>query len=240
LVAVVALVASGSARAGEIRVAVASNFSFAARQLEDAFEARTEHDVKLAFGSTGKHYAQILNGAPVDVLLAADERRPRLLEEDGQCVAGSRFTYARGRLVLWSPRAGYVDRQGRVLEAGDFRHLALANPRLAPYGAAAREVLEALGHWKSLGKRIVRGENIAQALQFVDSGNAELGFIAAAQLTPERRANGSWWEVPEELYTPIDQQAVLLEDTPAAREFMAFLGSGEAKELIRQNGYQVP
>jgi len=234
------LLAAGSALAGEARVAVASNFAATAKALEISFEQQTDHEVRLVFGSTGKHYAQIRNGAPVNVLLAADEWRPRLLEEEGVAVRGSRFTYARGRLVLWSSEAGYVDGEGRVLEEGDFRHLAIANPKLAPYGAAAQEVLETLDLWDQLGKRIVRGENIAQALQFVDSGNAELGFVAAAQVSPERRTSGSRWVVPETLHSPIDQQAVLIRDEPAARDFLLFLGSDEAKEIIRRSGYEVP
>ena len=239
-IAAVLLLCAGSVRAGDISVAVASNFAGAAEVLEASFERRTDHEVKLVLGSTGKHYAQIRNGAPLDVLLAADEQRPTLLEAEGAAVRGSRFTYARGRLVLWSAKGGYVDSKGRVLEEGDFRHLAIANPRLAPYGVAAKEVLEALGLWRALERRIVRGENIAQALQFVDSGNAELGFIAASQLTAERRTEGSYWEVPETLHSPIEQQAVLLRDTSAARDFLTFLAGDEAIDIIRRSGYEAP
>jgi molybdate transport system substrate-binding protein len=226
--------------AADVRVAVASNFATAIKEIAPVFEARFDHEVNLVFGSTGKHYAQVRNGAPLDVLLAADKLRPRLLEDEGMAVPGSRFTYARGRLVLWSPRAGYVDQQGRVLEGDDFRHLAIASPKLAPYGAAAREVLEVLGVWDRLQRRIVRGENIAQALQYVESGNAELGFIATSQLTPEHRQTGSLWMVPQDLYSPIEQQAVLLRDTPAAREFLAFLESDEAVGIIQRMGYEAP
>ncbi len=239
-IAAVLLLAAGSVRAGDVSVAVASNFAAAASALETSFERKTDHQVRLVLGSTGKHYAQIRNGAPLDVLLAADGRRPMLLEEGGAAVRGSRFTYARGRLVLWSRVSGYVDGEGQVLERGDFRHLAIANPGLAPYGLAAREVLEALGLWRALERRIVRGENVAQALHFVDSGNAELGFIAASQLTAERRTEGSYWEVPQALYSPIEQQAVLLRDGSAARDFLAFLGSDEGVEIITRSGYEVP
>jgi molybdate transport system substrate-binding protein len=238
--AILWLCAGSPAIAAEVRVAVASNFTTAAREIVAAFEVRSGHEVTLAFGSTGKHYAQIRNGAPMDVLLAADERRPRLLEEGGSAVRGSRFTYAVGRLVLWSPRPGIVVDGPSVLEGGDFRHLAIGNPKLAPYGAAAQEVLEALSLWDGLQPRIVRGENIAQTLQFIDSGNAELGFIAASQLTDERRSEGSFWEVPQDLHSPIGQQAVLLRITPAATEFMTFLGGDEAREILRRNGYGVP
>ena len=233
------LLAGAPASAEDVSVAVASNFAAAARQIEATFEEATGLEVALAFGSTGKHYAQIVNGAPMDVLLAADARRPKLLEDEGLAIPGSRFTYAIGRLVLWSPHPEYVDSQGRVLSQGTFRHLAIANPRLAPYGEAAREVLEELELWDVLEGRMVRGENIAQALQYVDSGNAELGFIAASQLTAERQARGSFWRVPSELYSPTEQQAVLLRDTRAAREFLAFLESDEAREIIRRNGYEV-
>ena len=239
-IAGVFLLAAGSALAGEARIAVASNFAAAAKGLEISFEERTNHEARLVFGSTGKHYAQIRNGAPVDVLLAADERRPRLLEEEGAAVRGSRFTYARGRLVLWSSEVGYVDGEGRVLEIGGFRHLAIANPKLAPYGAAAREVLESLGLWRTLEGRIVRGENVAQALQFVESGNAALGFVASSQLARGRSEKGSSWEVPRGLYSPITQQAVLLRDEPAARAFLTFLRSEPALEIIRGHGYEVP
>jgi molybdate transport system substrate-binding protein len=239
-VAALAWAPASSVVAAEVRVAVASNFVGAAREIETVFEAGSGHELKLAFGSTGKHYAQIVNGAPMDVLLAADEVRPRLLEERGAGIVGSRVTYARGRLVLWSPRSDFVVQGPATLEQGAFRHLAIANPRHAPYGVAAREVLEALGLWDRLQPRIVRGENIAQALQFVDSGNAELGLIAASQLTAERRATGSFWEIPDELFQPIDQQAVLLRDEPASREFLEFLGGDEAAEIIRRHGYGVP
>lgn len=233
------LAAAGVAVAAEVRVAVASNFASAAKEIEAAFEARSGHDVKLVFGSTGKHYAQIVHGAPVDVLLAADERRPRRLEEESGAARG-RMTYAQGRLVLWSPKPGLIEDGRTLLESGEFRHLAIANPRHAPYGMAAREVLEALGLWDRLQPRIVRGENIAQALQFVDSGNAELGLIAASQLTPERRDSGSFWEIPSELSAPFDQQAVLLRDEPAAREFFEFLAGDEAAAIIRRHGYGIP
>ena len=239
-VAVMARMVALPAVAAEVRVAVASNFVGAAREIEQVFEARSGHDLKLAFGSTGKHYAQIVNGAPMDVLLAADEERPRLLEEQGAGIAGSRVTYARGRLVLWSPLSDFIADGPAALEQGAFRHLAIANPKHAPYGVAAQEALEALGLWERLQPRIVRGENIAQALQFVDSGNAELGLIAASQLTAERRAAGSFWEIPDELFLPLDQQAVLLRDEPASREFLEFLGGDEAAEIIRRHGYVVP
>lgn len=235
------LFAAGSAPAEEIRVAVASNFADAMQELAGRYEQQSGHKIILAFGSTGKHYAQIKHGAPFSAFFAADVERPEQLEEEGLAVAGSRFTYAIGKLVLWSPRADYVDPAGKVLEQGDFRHLALANPKLAPYGKAAREVLERRGLWRVLQDRLVRGENIGQAFQFVKSSNAELGFVAWSQVNrPGKPMIGSWWEIPQALYSPIEQQAVLLEDNPVARDFLTFARSEAALEIIRAHGYGTP
>ncbi len=232
---------SGPAAADEIRVAVASNFSDAIRVLSHRFEEKTGHRVKLITGSTGKHYAQIINGAPFDLFFAADSERPRRLEAEGVARPGSRFTYAVGRVVLWSPEAEYVDPGGRILEDGDFRYLAIANPRLAPYGRAAREVLQHRGEWGSLRGRMVRGENIGQAFQFVRSGNAALGFVALSQISnPERPLGGSLWMVPQSLYSPIEQQAVQLREGGAAGEFASFIKSEESLEIIRRFGYGTP
>ncbi|XOZ34469.1 molybdate ABC transporter substrate-binding protein [Halomonadaceae bacterium KBTZ08] len=232
---------SVSVGAAEIRVAVASNVAGAARVLVERFEAATEHSVILATGSTGKHYAQIRNGAPFQAFLAADVERPRKLEDQGIAVAGSRFTYAQGALVLWSPEAGYVDPKGRVLETGDYRHLALANPRLAPYGRAARQVLEARGLWAVTKGRRVMGENIAQAFHFVQTGNAQLGFVAASQLKAMgSSAGGSQWRVPESFHEPIEQQAVLLQENQAARAFLSFIASDKGRAVLRDFGYEVP
>jgi molybdate transport system substrate-binding protein len=227
--------------AGEILVAVASNFTDAIKDITERFEAETGHKVTLTFGSTGKHYAQIKNGAPYDVFLAADIRRPELLENEKVAIHGSRFTYAIGKVVLWSPKVGYVDTTGSVLKQNDFHHFAIANPKLAPYGLAAQEVMQALGVWDKLSERLVYGETISQAFQFVESGNAELGFVAYSQVKhPNRPVEGSWWDVPQKLYTPIEQQAVLLKDSEAAIEFLAFIRSDEAKRIIRRYGYSTP
>lgn len=240
VVALVAFVA-GQATADEIRVAVASNFAETMSAISARFEANTGHEVTLAIGSTGKHYAQIVNGAPFHAFLAADAERPRLLEQKGTGVPGSRFTYAMGRIVLWSPRSGYVDPEGRVLREGTFRHLAIANPRFAPYGRAGQEVLEARGVWEVLKGTTVRGENVAQAFHFVKSGNAELGFVAYSQVKrPGRPIEGSLWEVPRSLYTPIEQQGILLVDNDAARGLLTFLRSDEALKIIRDHGYDTP
>jgi len=193
------------------------------------------------FGSTGKHYAQIKNGAPFDAFFAADVRRPEHLEKEGVALPGSRFTYAVGKVVLWSPRTGYVDPQASVLERGEFHHLAIANPKFAPYGKAAQEVLQERGLWGRLSGRLVRGENIGQTFQFVNSGNAELGFVAYSQVKrPNQPIEGSFWEVPQALYTPIEQQAVLLKDNEVARAFLSFVRSDEALKIIRDHGYETP
>lgn len=234
---------AGPVWAGDVAVAVAANFTDVTRQLVPRFEAATGHRVKASFGSTGKLYAQIENGAPFEVFLAADAARPRRLEENGLAVAGSRFTYARGRLLLWSAEPARVDAAGRVLEDGGFQHLAIANPKTAPYGVAAQQVLEGLGLWPRLQRRLVRGDNIAQTFQFVATGNAELGFIAKSQVMAlPAGERGSSWEVEERLHRPIEQQAVLLtrgKDNGAATAFLDYLRGDTAQKLIEGFGYGV-
>ncbi len=227
--------------AGVIRVAVASNFANTLKQISASFEQDTGHQVKLSIGSTGKHYAQIKNAAPFDVFFAADTRRPELLDKEGLAIAGSRFTYARGKLILWSPDQNLVDEGGRVLNSKDFYYLAIANPKLAPYGKAAQQVLQKRGLWKSLRSQIVRGENIGQTFQFVKSGNAQLGFVAASQVVSDGVIkSGSFWQVPEEEYSAINQQAVLLSNNEIAKEFIAYLRSDEMLKVIRNSGYETP
>jgi len=228
-------------RADEIRVAVAANFSATLAKIAEAFEDATGHRVILASGSTGKHYAQIINGAPFDAFFAADAARPRLLDEAGVGVPNSRYSYALGRLVLWSPQPGLVDDTGAILFSDDFHYLAIANPQLAPYGAAAQDVLEELLLWEKLQGKLVRGENINQTMQFVHSGNAQLGFVAASQLIDgDDAVSGSGWHVPTDLHTPIRQQAILLSDSAIARQFMQFAVRPEAKQIIKKNGYDLP
>lgn len=223
--------------AEEVRVAVATNFTATMEALAAAFEARGKHTVLVSSGSSGNHYAQIKNGAPFDVFFSADAERPRLLEQEGLIVPGSRFPYAVGRLVLWSIRSDYVDGDGRILETGEFRHLAIANPELAPYGAAAREVLRAREVWDNVQARLVQGQDIGQTYSFVATGNAELGFVAYSQISRPFETSGSFWLVPEALHQPIEQQAVLLRDGPGAREFLEFVKSEEARAIIRDYGY---
>ena len=231
----------GPLRADTIHVAVASNFASTMQEIAAQFGQTSGHRLVLSVGSTGKQYAQIINGAPFDAFFAADWERPALLEAQGIAVPGTRFSYALGRLVLWSPTPDLVDARGQVLRRDTFRYLAIANPKLAPYGVAAKQVLQAQGLWESLQQRMVRGENIAQAFNFVRSGNAELGFVAYSQvLQPGVPADGSLWEPPHSLYDPIEQQAVLLQDTPAARALMEFVRSAPARAIIRAQGYRLP
>ena len=236
-----ALFACGGPRTEEFQVAVASNFKEAMVALEERFEERTGHRATLIFGSTGKLYAQIKNGAPFAVFFAADAERPRQLEKEELALAGSRFTYAIGRLALWSPRPGYVDDSGAVLAAGGYRYLAIANPELAPYGKAAQDVLQSLGLWERLRGRMVRGENVGQAFQFVQSRNAELGFVALAQVrSAGQTVGGSLWVPSRELYAPIEQQAVLLSENRKARAFLEFVRGAEGAEIVRGFGYGTP
>jgi molybdate transport system substrate-binding protein len=225
----------------DVQVAVAANFGAPMRRIAAEFERKTHHSVHIVIAATGTLYAQIENGAPFEILLAADESTPRRLEDEGKGIAGSRFTYALGRLALWSMRPGYVDGGGAVLRQGHFAHMAVANPRLAPYGAAAFEVLRGLGLAETLEPKLVLGENVAQAAQFVATGAAELGFVAWSQVTsPGQPSVGSWWLVPDALYSPIRQGALLLRpgaSDPAARALHEYLRSADARDIIRSYGY---
>jgi molybdate transport system substrate-binding protein len=242
-VAALAFLTALPAHAGEVKVAVASNFSAAIHAIQPEFEQATGHDMRISTGSTGKLYAQIRNGAPFGVFLAADTRRPRKLDEAGAVAEGGRFTYAQGRIALWSPDPEGVDGP-ETLAKGDFQHLAIANPKTAPYGLAAKQTLKALGHWTDLQGRIVRGENIGQTHQFVSTQNADLGFVALSQISgPNQPAAGSRWLVPQERYDPIRQQAVLLADAEgnaAARALVDYLRGPEAAAVIRSFGYAIP
>ena len=230
--------------AGEALIAVAANFSRTMAELAARFEAGTPHRLRVSLGSSGRLYAQIVNGAPFDILLAADQAYPRRLEERGFAVPDSRFTYATGRLALWSADPGRVGEEGAdVLSSGEFRTLALSNPDLAPYGSAARQVLQALGLNERLRERIVTGQNAGQTLSMVATRNAELGFVALSHvLARDGGAEGSRWEVPEGLHDPIRQDAVLLARAaanPAARAFVDYLRGSEARALIARHGYDV-
>ena len=231
------------ARADVVQVAVAANFTAPARALAEVFARTTGHEAKLSFGATGAFYTQIKNGAPFDVLLAADDERPARLEKEGDTVAGSRFTYATGQLVLWSAKPGLVDDEGAVLKHGQFGKIAIANPKNAPYGAAAVEAMEKLGLAATLQPKLVTGESIGQTYNFIATGNAELGFVALAQvLEGGKLKSGSMWVVPAQYHAPIIQDAVILKraaNNPAAKAWMELLKTPQSKELIRSYGYAV-
>lgn len=243
LAALFALLAS-FARAGEVQVAVAANFAGPIGKIGEAFTAATGHTLKVSSGATGKFYAQIISGAPFEVLLAADDETPKKLVAEGHAVAGSNFSYALGRLVLWSAQPGFVDAQGAVLASDKVKHVAIANPKVAPYGAAAVEVIKARGLADAVTPKLVTAESIAQAYQFAFTGNAEVGFVALAQVAvPGKPVVGSYWLVPANLYGEIRQDAVLLkagEKNPAAAALLGYLKSEAARKLIRDFGYGLP
>lgn len=230
--------------AGEVRAAVASNFSAPMERIVELFQQESGHTVTVSLGATGKFYAQIKGGAPFDVFLAADDATPKKLEQEGLAVAGSRFVYALGQLALWSAQPGFVDAKGAVLYRGSYNKLAIANPRLAPYGMAAKETLEKLTMWNAMQERLVKGENITQTYQFVATENAELGFIALSQIMRDGKVSeGSYWLVPSGMHKPIRQSAVLLsgaKDQVAARAFLNFLKSEKATAVMRGFGYELP
>lgn len=231
---------SGTARGADVRLAIAANFTDTGNELMAAFTEATGLEASASFGSTGKLYAQILHGAPFDVFLAADRQRPERLENEGLGVKGTRFTYARGRLVLWSPTPGVLDAPEAWLASGEFARLAIANPKTAPYGMAAREVLSRLRLWETLQQRLVRGDSIAQTFQFVATANAQAGFVALSQIRAWHHKEGSLWLIPSDHYSPINQQAILLtrgEQNAAAHQWLDFLRSDTARSIIERYGY---
>ncbi|MEY4882708.1 MAG: molybdate transporter substrate-binding protein [Pseudomonadota bacterium] len=237
------LAACAGLHAEAVQVAVAANFAGPMTAITAVFEKDTGHKALLSFGATGKFYAQIKSGAPFDVFLAADEKTPLRLADEGLAVASTSFTYATGRLVLWSARPDFVDAQGQVLKTGRFDRLAIAAPTLAPYGAAALETLTQLGLQNALGAKIVQGESIGQTFNFVYSGNAELGFVALSQVIEHGQgSSGSKWVVPASLYSPLHQDAVVLvhgKKNRAAEALMAFLKTEKARAIIRAFGYEL-
>ncbi len=236
------LLSSDPLFAAEVRIAVAANFINASRKIAPLFEKTSGYHTRISYGSTGKLFAQIENGAPFDIFLAADSRRPARAEAEGLAVVGTRFIYARGKLVLWSAKRDAFGDGKSWLQKSSFRHLAMANPKTAPYGLAAQQVLVHLGLWQSIQSRLVRGESIAQAFQFVASGNAGAGFVAWSQVRAWKRDPGTIWMIPAKDYAPIEQVAVLLKrgkDNPAAQAYLRFLKSGAARKLIEDAGYTV-
>ena len=230
-----------AAQAGEVTVAVAANFTAPMQKIANAFEQDTGHKAQLAFGATGKFYAQIKNGAPFAVLLAADDETPERLEKEGLAISGTRFTYATGRLALWSKQANVVDEKGEVLRSNSFNKLAIADPKLAPYGIAAMEVIHKLGVQVNVVPKLVQGESIGQTYQFVSTENTQLGFVALSQISIDGRiTQGSAWIVPQNMHAPLKQDAVLLnagKDNAAAQALLKYLQGDTAKAIITRYGY---
>ncbi|MBD8682585.1 molybdate ABC transporter substrate-binding protein [Pseudomonas sp. CFBP 13719] len=243
LLALGAAMALNSAYADEVQVAVAANFTAPIQAIAKAFEADTGHKLVAAYGSTGQFYTQIKNGAPFEVFLAADDSTPAKLESEQETVPGSRFTYATGTLALWSAKPGYVDAEGAVLKGNSYQHLSIANPKAAPYGLAATQVLAKMNLTQVTQPKLVEGQNITQAFQFVSTGNAELGFVALSQIFKDGKVEqGSAWIVPAALHDPIKQDAVILNkgrDSDAAKALMQYLKGPAAAAIIKSYGYQI-
>ena len=239
--ALASLICLNTAWADEVQVAVAANFTAPIQAIAKDFEKDTGHTLVAAYGATGQFYAQIKNGAPFEVFLAADDTTPQKLEEEGESVKGSRFTYAIGTLALWSAKDGYVDAKGEVLKKNQYQHLSIANPKAAPYGLAATQVLAKLGLTDATRAKLVEGQNITQAFQFVSTGNAELGFVALSQIYKDGKVtNGSAWIVPAELHDPIRQDALILnkgKDSVAAKALVEYLKGPKAAAVIKAYGY---
>jgi len=238
-----AALSASSAFADEVQVAVAANFTAPIQAIAKDFEKDTGHKLVASFGATGQFYTQIKNGAPFEVFLAADDTTPVKLESENEIVKGSRFTYAVGTLALWSAKDGYVDAKGEVLNKNEYQHLSIANPKAAPYGLAATQVLEKLGLTDATKAKIVEGQSIAQSYQFVQTGNAELGFVALSQVYKDGKlTGGSAWIVPANLHEPIKQDAVILnkgKDNAAAKALMEYLRGPKAAAVIKSFGYQL-
>ena len=243
LAGLVAALAMNTAFADEVQVAAAANFTAPIQAIAKDFEKDTGHKLVAAFGATGQIYTQIKNGAPYEVFLSADDSTPAKLEQEGDTVKGSRFTYATGTLALWSAKEGYVDGNGDVLKGNAFEHLSIANPKTAPYGLAATQVLAKLGLTDATKAKLVEGQSISQAYQFVSTGNAELGFVALSQIYKDGKvSNGSAWIVPAQLHDPIKQDAVILnkgKDNVAAKALVEYLKGPKAAAVIKSFGYQL-
>ncbi len=233
---------NASASADEIHVAVASNFKYTLQKLADAFKEKTGHDLVISSASSGKLFTQIIHGAPYDVFLSADEKRVDLLIEEHMAADKNAYVYALGRLVLYSNLEQSADCK-TILHSSRLRHLAIANPKIAPYGAAAKQVLEKLGLWQQLKPRLVMGENIAQTFQFVSTGNAQAGFIARSMLDMgEINDHACIWDIPTDMYSKINQKMVALKRSKKkipVEAFMRYIRSAEARAIIRANGYDV-
>lgn len=243
LFSAILLTATNHAVAGQLLAAVAANFTGASRAIVQRFEASTGHRVKVSYGSSGKLFAQIEHGAPFEVYLAADSLLPQQTIAEGLAVAGSRFSYAQGKLVLWSSHSQLFSNAENYLRSGAFKRLAIANPKTAPYGLAAQQVLQHLQLWDGFKSQRVIGDSIAQAFQFTATGNARIGFVAQSQINAWKGPPGSLWIIPEAYYQPIDQHAVLLnrgQHNPVARQFLEFLKGPDARRIISAYGYNLP
>jgi molybdate transport system substrate-binding protein len=243
LASLLAVFAVGAVQADEVQVAVAANFTAPIQAIAADFEKDTGHKLVTAYGATGQFYTQIKNGAPFEVFLSADDTTPEKLEKEGDTVKDSRFTYAIGTLALWSAKEGYVDDKGEVLKQNEYQHLSIANPKAAPYGLAATQVLEKLNLTEATKAKIVEGQNITQAYQFVSTGNAELGFVALSQIYKDGKvSSGSAWIVPASMHDPIKQDAVILnkgKDNAAAKALVEYLKGPKAAAVIKSYGYQL-
>jgi molybdate transport system substrate-binding protein len=239
---VVVTLAVAPAFAEQVLVAVAANFVPPFREIAIEFERTTGHNVQVAAGSSGNFYSQIKNGAPFDVFFSADMERPKLLEEEGFGVKDTRLTYAIGRLVLWSPNAGLIKGE-ETLRFKQYKRLTIANPKTAPYGLAAMQAMQKLELWEGIQSQIVMGESLGQTMGFIESGNAQLGFVALSQITdPKIKGKGSRWDVPTNLHEPIKQDVILLtkgKDNPAAKALMEFMSGHQAKAVIERYGYKL-
>jgi len=244
IVLAASLLLAASTHAAEVKVAVAANFVQPMKEIAVEFEKETGHKVALSQGATGKFYAQIANGAPFEVLLSADDETPGKLVKEGKAVADTQFTYAIGRLALWSPDASLVDQGGGVLKTGKFKFVSIANARVAPYGRAAVQTMQKLGVLTALESRVVQGESITQTHQFVSSGNAQLGFVALSQVWESGKLkSGSVWIVPAEMHEQLRQDVVFLNPgkaSTAAAALIAYLKSDKATKIIERYGYQLP
>jgi molybdate transport system substrate-binding protein len=240
--AALALCAASLGSAAELKVAVAANFAQTMKEIATLFEKDTGHKVSLTQGSTGKLYAQISQGAPFDVFLSADDETPEKLTREGKAIVGTQFTYAIGRIALWSPKADLVDDGGQVLKTDKFRFLAIANARVAPYGRAAVQTMQKMGILGAIEPRVVQGESITQTFQFVSTGNAQLGFVALSQILENGKIkSGSAWIVPETMHETLKQDAVILnpgKDSAAAAALLNYLKSDKARKIIAGHGYQ--
>ncbi|MCU1779665.1 molybdate ABC transporter substrate-binding protein [Pseudomonas sp. 14P_5.3_Bac1] len=243
LATLIAAFALGSAQADEVQVAVAANFTAPIQAIAADFEKDTGHKLVAAYGATGQFYTQIKNGAPFEVFLSADDTTPKKLDDEGATVKGSRFTYAVGTLALWSAKPGYVDAKGEVLKKNQYQHLSIADPKTAPYGLAATQVLAREGLSEQVADKLVTGQNITQAFQFVSTGNAELGFVALSQIYKDGKVTrGSAWIVPASLHDPIKQDAVILtkgKDSAAAKALVDYLKGPKAAAVIKSYGYEL-